>query len=117
MKAKIGKDTSRTELIKNKDKIEELIKMGKSITSCYYYLKAEKKLSVTYDAFRKALKRHRPDLYELVRYGKKQVMTPQKTRIAPPTSTTVSGKKFAHQKTPRSNLFELADEYKEDGDK
>lgn len=108
-----NKTLCRVEFKMNEHMIAENLKGGGSIKTCYYTLKAEKKISMSYEALRKAVKRHRPDLYELVRYGKKQVMTQQKTRIAPSTSPTVSGKKFAHQKTPRSNLFDLPNENSE----
>lgn len=109
---------SRQFFVENNARIEELMKSGYSIKSTYYTLIDEGKCpGCLLESFRKAMKRHRPDLHKMIAYGnqhtlspakpaeKERVSTAAKLNIQPPET-----KRWKHNKVPDESLFRKAEE-------
>lgn len=87
---------------------------GASVTSAYYTLISEgKNPDFTLESFRAGLKRHRPDLHQLIAYGNRHTLSPVSTpsmakeEITPASAVSSPvTRAWKHNKTPDEALFQ-----------
>ena len=90
------------------------MRSGNSVKCTYYTLISDGlQAEFTLDGFRKAMKRYRPDLHQLIAYGNKRTLLPvsspateQESHVPGATVIQPATRAWKHNKTPDEALFQ-----------